>query len=142
MSDIREIQQEIVEEFSIYEEWMDKYNYLIEISRNMPLIDDKNKISDNLISGCQSRVWLNAEFRDGRLFFTADSDSIITKGIIALLIRVFSERAPREILDADLNFIEKIGLKQNLSPTRANGLLQMIKQMRLYAVAYSAKANA
>jgi len=142
MSDIREIQQEIVEEFSIYEEWMDKYNYLIEISRNMPLIDDKNKISDNLISGCQSRVWLNAEFRDGRLFFTADSDSIITKGIIALLIRVFSERTPREILDADLNFIEKIGLKQNLSPTRANGLLQMIKQMRLYAVAYSAKANA
>ena len=141
MKDIQEIQDEIAAEFEIYDDWIDKYNYLIEISRDMTVIDSKNKVNDNLISGCQSRVWLNADYTGGRIYFTADSDSIITKGIIALLIRVLSGRTPQEIINTDLNFIERIGLKQNLSPTRANGLLSMIKQMKLYAFAYDVKAH-
>jgi cysteine desulfuration protein SufE len=138
---ISDTQDEIVAEFELYNDWMDKYNYLIELSRDMPLINEKLKIKENLISGCQSKVWLNADYAEGRVVFTADSDAIITKGIIALLIRVLSERKPREIMDADLNFVDRIGLRQNLSPTRSNGLLSMIKQMRLYALAYHTKYN-
>jgi len=125
---IREVEQQIVEEFSIFTDWMDKYEYLIELGKTLPIIKE----------GCQSRVWLNAEFKNGLIYFTADSDAIITKGIISLLIRVFSERTPKEIIDADLNFIKEIGLQENLSPTRANGLLSMIKQIKIYAMAYSA----
>lgn len=138
---IEDIQEEIVNEFEIYDDWMDKYNYLIELSRNLPLISVKNKVNENLINGCQSKVWLNAEFNNGIIDFTADSDAIITKGIISLLIRVLSGRTPKEILNSDLYFIDKIGLKQNLSPTRSNGLLSMIKQMKLYALAYQTKAG-
>jgi len=138
---ISDIQEEIVAEFELYDDWMDKYNYLIELSKALPLISDRLKVKENLISGCQSKVWLNAEYNEGRVSFTADSDAIITKGIVALLIRVFSARTPREIMDADLFFIDRIGLRQNLSPTRSNGLLSMIKQMRLYALAYHSKYN-
>jgi cysteine desulfuration protein SufE len=136
---INEIQDEIIEEFEIFDDWMDKYNYLIEFSRNLPLIDPKYKINDYLISGCQSKVWLYAEYNDGIINYTADSNAIITKGIIALLIRVLSGQKPREIMYVNLYFIDKIGLRQNLSPTRSNGLLALIKQMKLYAVAYNAK---
>jgi cysteine desulfuration protein SufE len=136
---IKEVQEEIVNEFVIFDDWMDRYNYLIELSNELPLIDEKLKKNDYVIRGCQSKVWLNAEYSDGRIIFTADSDAIITKGIIALLIRVLSNRKPREIMEADLEFIETIGLRQNLSPTRANGLLAMIKQMKLFAIAYDAK---
>ena len=136
---IQDIQEEIVAEFEVYDDWMDKYNYLIELSRDLPLIDPKLKVKENLINGCQSKVWLNAEYNEGMIYFTADSDAIITKGIIALLIRVLSGRTPEEIMDADLYFIDKIGLRQNLSPTRSNGLLSMIKQMKLYALAYQTK---
>lgn len=125
----------------MYEDWMDKYNYLIELSRNVPAIDKAHKVNDNLISGCQSKVWLHAEYVGGRIRFTADSDSVITKGIIALLIRVLSDRSPEEIMQADLHFIDRIGLRQNLSPTRSNGLLSMVKQMKLYALAFHTKAN-
>jgi len=136
---LSDIQEEIVAEFELYDDWMEKYNYLIELSRDLPLISEKQKVNENLISGCQSKVWLNAEYNDGRVFFTADSDAIITKGIVALLIRVLSHRTPGEIIAADLDFIDRIGLRQNLSPTRSNGLLSMIKQMRLYALAYQTK---
>ncbi|HCT95048.1 MAG: Fe-S metabolism protein SufE [Bacteroidetes bacterium GWE2_39_28] len=135
---IREVEQQIVEEFSIFTDWMDKYEYLIELGKTLPIIKEGEKLEGNLIKGCQSRVWLNAEFKNGLIYFTADSDAIITKGIISLLIRVFSERTPKEIIDADLNFIKEIGLQENLSPTRANGLLSMIKQIKIYAMAYSA----
>jgi len=133
---IQAIQEEIVTEFELYDDWMDKYNYLIELSRDLPLIDTKLKVKENLIHGCQSKVWLNAEFRDGMLNFTADSDAIITKGIISLLIRVLSNKAASDVMHADLWFIDRIGLRENLSPTRSNGLLAMIKQMKLYALAY------
>jgi cysteine desulfuration protein SufE len=136
---IQDIQEEIVTEFEIYDDWMDKYNYLIELSKNLPMINAKLKVTQNLINGCQSRVWLNAEYDQGLIHFTADSDAIITKGIIALLIRVLSDRTPGEIMNADLFFIDQIGLRQNLSPTRSNGLLSMIKQMKLYALAYHTK---
>ena len=136
MKDINDIQQEIVEEFEVYNDWMDKYNYLIELSRDLPMIDTKLKIKENLITGCQSKVWLNAEYKNGLINFTADSDAIITKGIIALLIRVLSGRDPEEVMQSELWFIDKIGLRQNLSPTRSNGLLSMLKQMKLYALAY------
>ena len=127
-------------EFEVYDDWMDKYNYLIELSRDLPLIDLKLKVKENLINGCQSKVWLNAEYTMGIIRFTADSDAIITKGIVALLIRVLSDRKPEEIMQAELFFIDRIGLRQNLSPTRSNGLLSMIKQMKLYALAYHAKS--
>jgi cysteine desulfuration protein SufE len=130
-----------VEEFVIFDDWMDRYNYLIEIANEVPQIDEKKKNNDYIIKGCQSRVWLDAQFEDGKVIFTAESDAIITKGIITLLIRVLSGRTPQEILDAKLEFINQIGLKENLSPTRANGLVSMIKQMRLYAMAYDAKSK-
>ncbi len=136
---INEIQEEIFNEFSAFDDWMDKYAYLIEIGTALTPIDEAYKKSENLIQGCQSRVWLNGELKDGIIYFSADSDAIITKGIIALLIRVLSNHTPNEILGADLYFIEKIGLKENLSPTRSNGLVAMIKQMKLYALAFQTK---
>jgi len=134
---INEIQNEVIEEFSLFDEWMDKYEYLIELSNDLPAIDEAAKTEKNLISGCQSRVWLDAKLEDGRIFFTADSDAIITKGVVALLIRVLSGHQPQEILDTELFFIKKIGLQEHLSPTRANGLVSMIKQMKMYALAFS-----
>jgi cysteine desulfuration protein SufE len=139
--DINTKQDEIIEEFSIFDDWMDKYNYLIELSRELPAIDAKYKTNQFLIEGCQSKVWLNAELENGLIKFTADSDAIITKGIVALLIRVMNNQKPEDIMNIDLYFIDKIGLQQNLSPTRSNGLLAMIKQMRLYAMAFHAKNN-
>lgn len=136
---IIEVENEIVDEFSAFEDWMDKYEYIIELGKSVPVIDESQKTEANLIKGCQSRVWLSSEFRDGRIFFAADSDAIITKGIISLLVRVYNGRRPDEILSSDFSFVEKIGLKENLSPTRANGLVSMIKQIQNYAVAYSAK---
>ena len=138
---INEIQDEIIEEFSLFDDWMDKYQYLIDLSKNLPVIDESYKKEDNLIKGCQSQVWLFAELKDGKVIFTADSDAIITKGIISLLIRVLSNQTPDDILQCDLHFIEKIGLKENLSPTRSNGLLAMIKQMKIYALAFKAKQD-
>ena len=136
---IKETQETIIEEFSVFEDWMDKYNYLIDLSKGLSNFDEKYKINENLIKGCQSRVWLNGEFENGLIVFSADSDAIITKGIIALLIRVLSNRTPDEILNTELYFIDQIGLKENLSPTRANGLVSMIKQMRMYALAFKSK---
>ncbi len=133
------IQQEIVDEFSSFDEWLDKYNYLIELSAELPQIDDAHRTDQYVIKGCQSRVWIDAKFEDGKIYFSADSDAIITKGIIALLIRVLSGRTPEEVLDMKLDFIDEIGLRENLSPTRANGLVSMIRQMRLFAVAFAAK---
>jgi len=136
-----DVQEQIIEEFEFFDDWMDRYNYLIDLSKKLPIIAESGKNTQNLINGCQSRVWLDAELVDGKVHFTADSDAIITKGIIALLIRVLDNRTPAEIIDADLYFIDQIGLKQNLSPTRSNGLVSMIKQMRMYALAYSTKLN-
>ena len=136
---INEAQDEIIGEFSVFDDWLDKYDYLIELSGSLPAIGEEHKNEQFLIRGCQSRVWVDAELRDGKIYFTADSDAIITKGIIALLIRVLSGRTPQEIVDSDLYFIDRIGLRENLSPTRANGLLAMIKQMKLYALAYQNK---
>ncbi len=140
-STLTEVQDEIIEEFEMFTDWMDRYNYLIELSKDLPVIDAKYKTNDNLINGCQSKVWLMAEMEGENLVFKADSDAIITKGIIALLIRVMSNRKPSELMNADLYFIEVIGLRQNLSPTRSNGLLSMIKQMKYYALAYHTKIN-
>lgn len=134
-----EIQQEIIAEFEQLGDWMEKYNFLIDISKELKPLDAKYKTTEYLINGCQSRVWLASEFTDGHLIFRADSDAIITKGIIALLIKVLSGRTPEEIMNADLYFIDKIGLRQNLSPTRSNGLLSMVKQMKMYALAYHTK---
>lgn len=142
MASIEEIQEVIISEFEIFDDWMDRYNYLIEISNELPMIDSKFRSNEYIIKGCQSKVWLNAELHDGKIIYTADSDAIITKGIVTLLIRVLSGKTPKEIMDADLPFIDKIGLRENLSPTRANGLLAMIKQMKLYAIAYNAKESA
>lgn len=138
---LNELQDEIIEEFAIYDDWMDRYNYLIDLGKDLDPIDPKFKTEEYIIQGCQSKVWVNADLVDGKIKYGADSDAIITKGIIALLIRVLSDREPSEIVDADLFFIDKIGLKENLSPTRANGLVAMVKQMRLYALAYQAKLN-
>ncbi|HUS85734.1 MAG TPA: SufE family protein [Bacteroidales bacterium] len=136
---INDIQDRIIEEFSLFDDWMDKYNYLIELGKTLPAIDDKFRHKDYLIEGCQSKVWLRPELADGTIIFTADSDAIITKGIIALLVSVLSGREPQEIIETELYFIDKIGLRQNLSPTRSNGLLAMVKKMKLYAIAYDAK---
>ena len=136
---IEEIQNQIVDEFSMFDDWMDKYAYLIEIGNGLAPMDEAHKMDDNLIKGCQSRVWFYAEMRDGKLYFTADSDAIITKGIAGLLIRVFSGQPPKDIVDANLDFIDKIGLTQHLSPTRSNGLLSMVKQIKYYALAYAGK---
>ena len=138
---IKEKQEDIVEEFSMFDEWMDKYEYIIELGKELPLIDEKYKTDDNLIKGCQSKVWLHAELVDGKIIFTADSDAIITKGIVGLVIQVFSRHTPKEIIDADLFFIDQIGLQEHLSPTRSNGLLAMLKQIRMYAIAFQAKNN-
>ena len=136
---INEIQDEIIEEFSGFDDWMDKYQLLIDLGNEQDPLDNKYKTEQNLIDGCQSRVWLQADLIDGKLLFTAESDALIVKGIVALLIRVLSGHTPQEILDADLYFIEEIGLKEHLSPTRSNGLLAMVKQMRMYALAFSQK---
>lgn len=138
---IDEVQDRIIEEFSVFDQWLDKYEYLIELSRKLPPLDETHRTDQYLIQGCQSRVWIDARMEEGKIYFTADSDAIITKGIIALLIQVLSGRTPDEILNADLYFIDRIGLRENLSPTRANGLLAMVKQMKLYALAYKNKAQ-
>ncbi len=138
---IEEKQVEIVDEFALFDDWLQKYEYLIELGKSLPMIEEQYKTDDRIIKGCQSKVWLQAESEDGVLRFTADSDAIITKGIISLLIQVLSNEAPEEILNADLHFIDEIGLKEHLSPTRANGLLAMVKQMKFYALAYQSKAH-
>lgn len=138
---INEIQDNIIEEFSLFDDWMDKYNLLIDMGKDLPAIDPKYKVRDFLIEGCQSKVWLHPDF-DGRLItFTADSDAIITRGIVSLLIKVLSGRTPEEIMAAELYFIDKIGLRQNLSPTRSNGLLSMVRQMKLYSMAFNARGK-
>ena len=136
---IQEIGNQIVEEFQSFDDWMDKYNYVIEMGRECPMIDEKYKVDNNLIVGCQSRVWLSAEYIDGKIFFKADSDAVITKGIAYLLIRALSGQKVQDIIDANLDFIDKIGLKEHLSPTRSNGLLAMMKQMKLYALVFKTK---
>lgn len=136
---INDLQDEVIEEFNDFDEWMDKYQMLIDLGNDLESLDEKYKNNQNLIEGCQSRVWLQCDYVDGLLVFTADSDALITKGIIALLIRVLSNHTPKEIADADLYFIERIGLRQHLSPTRSNGLLSMVKQIKSYAIAYQAK---
>lgn len=139
MKSIDEIQDEIIDEFSVFDDWMDKYALLIDLGNSLPPIEEKYKTNENLIEGCQSRVWLQADYRDGRIWFEAESDAIIVKGIVSLLVRVLSGRTPDEILNADLYFIDRIGLKEHLSPTRSNGLLSMVKQIRMYALAFKAK---
>jgi cysteine desulfuration protein SufE len=134
---IEEVQQEIISEFSMFEDWMDKYGYLIELGNELGELDQKDKNDQNLIKGCQSRVWLVAEMDEGKIYFRGESDAVIVKGLVALLLRVVSGRTPKELLENELHFIDDIGLKQHLSPTRSNGLLAMVKQIRLYAVAYS-----
>ena len=138
---IEEIQDEIVDEFSMFDDWMQRYEYLIDLGKSLPLIAEEDKTEERLIKGCQSQVWVHAEMKDGKLIFTADSDAIITKGIIALLIRVFSNQTPQDIAQSSIRFIDEIGLKEHLSPTRANGLVSMIKQLKHYAIAFQAKMN-
>ena len=136
---IEEIENEIINEFEQFDEWLDKYNYIIELGKSLPLIDEKYKTDQYVITGCQSKVWLHASFDDGKVFFEADSDAIITKGIVGLLIRVLSGQTPADILNSKLEFIDKVGLHEHLSPTRSNGLTSMIKQMKLYAIAFRTK---
>ena len=138
---IKEIQEEIIDEFSMFEDWMERYEYMIELGKSLPMIKDEFKTESNLISGCQSKVWLQSEIDGDKIKFTADSDAILTKGIVALLLRVFNNQKPKDILDADLYFVDKIGLKEHLSPTRANGLVSMIKQIKLYALAFQSKMS-
>jgi cysteine desulfuration protein SufE len=137
---ITEIQNEIVEEFSMFEDWDERFQYVIDLGKELPLIDEQFKTDENTIKGCQSKVWLHAEVNNGKVVFTADSDAIITKGIIAILVRAFSNQSPTAILEANTDFIDEIGLKAHLSPTRANGLVSMIKQIKMYALAFQAKA--
>ena len=139
MKTINEIQDEVIEEFAVFDDWMDKYQMLIDLGNELDALDNKDKTEQNLIDGCQSRVWLQCDYEDGVLVFKADSDALIVKGIIALLLRVVSGHTPKEIIDADLYFIEKIGLREHLSPTRSNGLLAMVKQVKAYALVYSVK---
>jgi cysteine desulfuration protein SufE len=134
---IIEVQNEIIEEFSLFEDWMQRYEYMIELGKSIELIDSSKKIDSNLIKGCQSKLWLHAELNNNKLIFKADSEAIITKGIAAVLLRVFSNQTPEDILNANLDFVDKIGLKEHLSPTRANGLISMIKQIKYYALAYT-----
>ncbi len=136
---IKEIQDEIVEEFSMFDDWMQRYEYIIELGKNLPLINEEFKTEENIIKGCQSKVWLQGEKQGDTVVFTADSDAILTKGIIAILIRVFSHQKPADILEADMDFIDQIGLKEHLSPTRANGLVSMIKNIKMYALAFNSK---
>lgn len=141
MESIKNIQEEIVDEFSMFEDWMQRYEYMIDLGKSLPLIEEAYKTDQNLIKGCQSKVWLHAELDDDKILFTADSDAIITKGIVAILIRSFTNQKPQAIIDADTQFIDEIGLKEHLSPTRANGLVSMVKQIKMYALAYQAKLN-
>ncbi|MEM7381285.1 MAG: SufE family protein [Bacteroidota bacterium] len=138
---IEDIQAEIVDEFSMFDDWMQRYEYMIDLGKSLPLIEEQYKTEDNIIKGCQSKVWVHAELDEDKLVFTADSDAIITKGIIAILIRAFSGQKPKDIMEADTDFIDEIGLKEHLSPTRANGLVSMIKQLKLYAVAYQTQLS-
>lgn len=139
MLSIEEVENQVISEFEIYDDWLDRYNYLIEMGKSLPVIDPKHKTDNNLIHGCQSRVWLHAEHENGKIYFTADSDAVITRGIISLLVRVFDNRTPDEIINANLDFINTIGLTQHLSPTRSNGLASMIKQIKIYALAFKTK---
>ena len=136
---IQEIQEEIIDEFSMFDDWDERFQYTIDLGKSLPLIEEKYKTDENTIKGCQSKVWLHSEEKDGKIVFTADSDAIITKGIIAILIRVFSHQKANDILESDTAFIDKIGLKEQLSPTRANGLVSMIKQIKMYALAYDSR---
>lgn len=139
--EIKEIQEEIIDEFAFFDDWMQRYEHMISLGKSLPLIDEANKTDEYLIKGCQSKVWVYPELKDGKVFYTADSDAIITKGIVALLLRVFSNQTPEDILQADTKFIDEIGLKEHLSPTRANGLVSMIKQLKMYALAYQSQLN-
>ena len=136
---IKEIQEEIIDEFSMFDDWMERYEYIIELGKTLPLISDTHKLEENLIKGCQSKVWIHADNEGDKLLFTADSDAILTKGIVALMLRVYTNQEPKDILSADTEFINEIGLKEHLSPTRANGLVSMIKKIKLYALAYQSK---
>lgn len=136
---IKEIQKEIIDEFSMFDDWEERYQYVIDLGKTLPLIEEQYKTDNNIIKGCQSRVWLHAEDNNGSVVFTADSDAILTKGLIAIMIRVFSGQKPEDILEADTGFVDEIGLKEHLSPTRANGLVSMIKQIKMYALAFNAK---
>jgi len=136
MASIQEVQNDIIDEFSMFDDWEERYQYMIDLGKTLPLIDEKYKTDSNIIKGCQSKVWVHAEMNNDKVIFTADSDAIITKGIIAILIRVFSNQHPKDIIASDTSFIDQIGLKEHLSPTRANGLVSMIKQLKMYAIAY------
>lgn len=138
---IKEIQEEIIDEFSLFEDWMERYEYIIELGKSLPLIDETYKKDENLITGCQSKVWLHAEVKNHNVNYSADSDAILTKGIVALLLRVFNNQTPASILEANTDFIDKIGLKEHLSPTRANGLVSMVKQIKLFALAFQSKLS-
>ena len=138
---IKEIQEEIIDEFNLFDDWMERYEYLIELGRSLPIIDQQYKLDENIIKGCQSKVWLYSEMNNTKINFTADSDAILTKGLVALLLRVFSNQTPEDILMADTLFIDQIGLKEHLSPTRANGLVSMLKQIKLYAIAQQANTS-
>lgn len=138
---IAQQQQEIIEEFSFFEDWMQRYEYIIELGKTLPIINDQHKTDENIIKGCQSKVWLHAHFKENKVLYEADSDAILTKGVIALLIRVFNQHSPEEILEASTDFLDQIGLKEHLSPTRANGLVSMVKQIKLYALAFQNKYN-
>jgi len=133
---IKEKQDQIIEDFELFNDWMDKYEYIIQLGKDLPLIDEQYKTDENLIRGCQSKVWLHADYKDGKLFFTADSDALITKGLVSMVVQVLSGHSPKEIAEADIYFIDAIGLRNHLSPTRSNGLLSMLKQIKMYAVAY------
>ncbi|QBQ42146.1 SufE family protein [Sphingobacterium psychroaquaticum] len=135
---INEIQDELIEDFAFYQDWMEKYEYIIQLGKEVPLIEEQYKTEEYIIKGCQSKVWLFPELKDGKIYFTADSDAIITKGLVSLMVKVLSGQTPQDIAKADLYFIDQIGLKEHLSPTRANGLLSMVKQMKLYAIALQA----
>jgi len=136
---IKKIQEEIIDEFDMFDDWMERYEYIIEMGKSLEIIETINKTGNNLINGCQSKVWLQADYKEGKVLFTADSDAILTKGIIALLLRVYSNQTPKDILDSKPFFIDEIGLKEHLSPTRANGLVSMVKQLKLYALAFQTK---
>jgi len=141
MMTIKDIQNDIIDEFSMFDNWEERYQYMIDLGKSLPLIDDQYKTEDYIIKGCQSRVWVHADMKNDKVVFTADSDAIITKGIIAILLRVFSNQSPKDIIEADTTFIDEIGLKEHLSPTRANGLVSMIKQLKMYAIAYQTQLN-
>ena len=138
---LNKVQDDIIEEFSVFNDWLDRYDHLIELGNDLPAMDPQFKTDEFLINGCQSKVWLNAEYKDGKVWYFADSDAIIVRGIVALLVKALNGQPPKEIIENDLYFIDEIGLKQNLSPTRSNGLVSMVKKMKLYAIAYQAKAG-